>query len=260
MAQQQLPNNRMNSDFRAAVRLLDNSVAVDWSSVVVQNVFMLAEAQDYAFAGGCAHRIDAADPTKLHITWPADKQMYEGVHRLVVQIQLAGASNTYDKRVVNVVPLSDSAQTVYDDDETDIEITVSEVDTSVMTEILRACQNATALANEAAQHQPTIINGFWHVYDIATHQYVNTGVKSTGEDGEDGEDGITPHIDEDSGNWFIGSVDTGIHAQGERGLSGNINFPKFEIDAAMHLQMLSTQASDADRFDIADDGHLKLIY
>lgn len=32
-----------------------------------------------------------------------------------------------------------------------------------------------------------------------------------------GDDGITPHIDETTGNWFVGDTDTGVHAQGEPG-------------------------------------------
>jgi hypothetical protein len=40
-----------------------------------------------------------------------------------------------------------------------------------------------------------------------------------GVDGEDGEDGITPHIGE-NGNWWIGTTDTGVHAQGEKGEQG----------------------------------------
>jgi hypothetical protein len=35
----------------------------------------------------------------------------------------------------------------------------------------------------------------------------------------DGLNGITPHIGE-NGNWFISTKDTGVHAQGERGLDG----------------------------------------
>jgi hypothetical protein len=35
----------------------------------------------------------------------------------------------------------------------------------------------------------------------------------------DGLNGITPHIG-DNGNWWIGTTDTGVHAQGERGLDG----------------------------------------
>lgn len=32
-------------------------------------------------------------------------------------------------------------------------------------------------------------------------------------------DGITPHIGE-NGNWWIGTTDTGVHAQGEQGIQG----------------------------------------
>ena len=40
-----------------------------------------------------------------------------------------------------------------------------------------------------------------------------------GEKGEDGEDGLTPYIGE-NGNWWIGDVDTGVKASGEKGDKG----------------------------------------
>lgn len=259
MAEIQLPNNRISSDFHLAVRLLDNGVAVDWSSLRIQQLFMIAESQDYAHDGDCAFGIDDDDTTLLHVEWPAEVQFYEGIHRLVVQCALAGDMKTYDKRVVNVVPLSDSDAVVYEDDETEIEITVSEVNTSIMTEILRACQAATVAANEAAQkasdaasNVPCIIGGVWFVWDSDSAQYVTTGVAATGKDG------ITPHIG-GNGNWFIGDIDTRVPATGPQGLSGNLNWPTFHIDAAMHLQMTTDTASDADHFTIDDEGHLRLI-
>jgi hypothetical protein len=33
-------------------------------------------------------------------------------------------------------------------------------------------------------------------------------------------DGLTPHIDPINGNWFLGTTDTGVHAQGEQGIQG----------------------------------------
>lgn len=39
--------------------------------------------------------------------------------------------------------------------------------------------------------------------------------------GADGDNGITPHIDEETGNWFVGDTDTGIHAQGDKGDKGD---------------------------------------
>ena len=43
---------------------------------------------------------------------------------------------------------------------------------------------------------------------------------ANGKDGKDGKDGITPHIDPVSGDWFVGTEDTGVHAQGPQGAQG----------------------------------------
>lgn len=40
-----------------------------------------------------------------------------------------------------------------------------------------------------------------------------------GTNGTNGTDGVTPHIDSTTGNWFIGTTDTGVHAQGAAGTS-----------------------------------------
>ena len=41
-----------------------------------------------------------------------------------------------------------------------------------------------------------------------------------GEAGPTGSAGVTPHIDTVTGNWFIGDIDTGVHAQGPIGETG----------------------------------------
>lgn len=38
--------------------------------------------------------------------------------------------------------------------------------------------------------------------------------------GKNGANGTTPHIDEATGNWFIGTTDTKVHAQGPQGVQG----------------------------------------
>ncbi|MEG2061746.1 MAG: PL29 family lyase N-terminal domain-containing protein, partial [Alistipes sp.] len=38
-------------------------------------------------------------------------------------------------------------------------------------------------------------------------------IPTTGDKGETGDDGVTPHIG-DNGNWWIGTTDTGVKAQG----------------------------------------------
>lgn len=42
-----------------------------------------------------------------------------------------------------------------------------------------------------------------------------------GTPGSDGADGVTPHIDDTSGNWFVGTTDTGVHAEGPQGIQGD---------------------------------------
>lgn len=42
-----------------------------------------------------------------------------------------------------------------------------------------------------------------------------------GTDGKPGSDGLAPHIDGVSGNWFIGTTDTGQKAQGDKGDQGD---------------------------------------
>lgn len=47
----------------------------------------------------------------------------------------------------------------------------------------------------------------------------DTGVHAQGEKGEQGESGLTPYIGA-NGNWFVGDVDLGFKAQGEQGIQG----------------------------------------
>lgn len=42
-----------------------------------------------------------------------------------------------------------------------------------------------------------------------------------GTNGTNGQDGVTPHIDSTTGNWFIGTTNTGVHAQGPAGQDGS---------------------------------------
>ena len=59
----------------------------------------------------------------------------------------------------------------------------------------------------------------WEVsYDSGT-TWKSLGVKATGEDGKDGRDGRTPSVGL-NGNWWIGSMDTGVKAVGTDGRDG----------------------------------------
>lgn len=47
---------------------------------------------------------------------------------------------------------------------------------------------------------------------------------------------------------------------GDKGDSGNINFPRFRVDGGMHLVVSDVSESDEDRFRIDSDGHLQVRY
>ena len=90
-----------------------------------------------------------------------------------------------------------------------------------------------------------VFKGFFLHKKLLFHRFCNSLVHcntsvqedgSDGEDGTDGEDGQTPFIGE-NGNWWIGSVDTGIPAKGENGTDGKdgISITNVDINDAGEL-------------------------
>ncbi len=59
----------------------------------------------------------------------------------------------------------------------------------------------------------------WEVSYDSGITWKSLGVKATGEDGKDGRDGRTPSVGL-NGNWWIGSMDTGVKAEGTDGRDG----------------------------------------
>lgn len=59
----------------------------------------------------------------------------------------------------------------------------------------------------------------WEVSYDSGMTWKSLGVKATGEDGKDGRDGRTPSVGL-NGNWWIGSMDTGVKAVGTDGRDG----------------------------------------
>ena len=59
----------------------------------------------------------------------------------------------------------------------------------------------------------TIVGGYWYL------DGVSTGIPVQGPKGDTGNDGLTPFIGT-NGNWWIGTTDTGIKAQGPQGANG----------------------------------------
>lgn len=74
----------------------------------------------------------------------------------------------------------------------------------------------------------TVSNEIW--YPTLSADGIITWAKSTSETtptprnikGPKGNDGITPHIDSATGNWFIGTVNTGVKARGTDGVTPTI--------------------------------------
>ena len=61
------------------------------------------------------------------------------------------------------------------------------------------------------------------------------GENPTKAQGENGADGITPHIDNDSGNWFFNEEDTGVKAKGDDGYSPTISLVNTETGVEINI-------------------------
>ena len=142
-----IPAKRIESDVHLKVTLKDNGVAVAWDTVDIKQICMYAVEQR-AFAGHCSYRVDSEDNTLLLVTYPATAQLYTGDHRIVARIIMAGDEHTYDALAFTLVEYTDSDGEVSLED-VEVGIEVKEVDTTIMHEILAACQAATDAARAA---------------------------------------------------------------------------------------------------------------
>lgn len=60
---------------------------------------------------------------------------------------------------------------------------------SALNEGVERAENAADKAEEATEHYPRIVNGYWQVWDAEAQTWVDTGVKAVGEDGAPGQPG-----------------------------------------------------------------------
>ena len=61
------------------------------------------------------------------------------------------------------------------------------------------------------------------------------GTNPTKAQGENGADGITPHIDNGSGNWFFNEEDTGVKARGDDGYSPSISLVNTDTGVEINI-------------------------
>ena len=197
------------------VTLIDSGVSIDWSTVEIKQVFIYSDPQK-AFGGRVL--INSVDGTELVCTFPASEQLFLGDNRVVVRIEYDGDTATYDAPafclVENTEDDTDGGNDTPEYEEVEIGIQVTGVSSSILNEILAACQDATDAANAAASdvsgavdaattaaaaateaaeqatiaasavlNPPKIMNNYWYVFDSSLQEYVNTGVKASGTDG-----------------------------------------------------------------------------
>lgn len=147
---QTISAKRIESDVHLKVTLQDSGVSIAWDSVDIKQVCMYSVDQ-HAFAGHCSFTVSVEDNKILLVTYPASEQLYTGDYRIVARLVLDGDEHTYDALAFTLKPLSDESGSITTED-VEVGIQVEEVDTTIMYEILTACQAATdsALAAEAA--------------------------------------------------------------------------------------------------------------
>lgn len=260
-----LPNGRACSDFTFRVRLKDDGTAISWDGLSDIKAHVFSDVQK-ALAGRCEVSVDQQDHTILVCEYSATKPQYLGVNSIVIRATYQDRVKTYDKPAVNIVPrtanLADE-EVVLEDPVVDVEIEVTDVDSSILDGAIAAALDAAEKANSAASHPPVIIEGRWWIWNAATGEYVDSGTTAVGVDGLNG---ASPYIGP-NGNWFAFNdatrefYDTGIRAQGPQGLpgqdgrDGGLLYPTFEVDAAMHLRMSDDDAAATCRFSLKE-GHL----
>lgn len=147
-----LPNIRVGSDLIMRVRLKDNGVAIDWSTLSGIKAHLYSDAQR-ALAGRCDVAVDGEDPTLLVCRYAATKMQYLGKNRIIVQAQYRGSTKTYDKPVVNFVRWTadtEGEEITIDDPDVDVEIEVEDVSSSVLDEAIYAALAAADRANDTA--------------------------------------------------------------------------------------------------------------
>jgi hypothetical protein len=181
-------------------RLKDGGVYIDWAALTDIRVWIYSDAQK-SLAGRVDVTIDPEDTTKALCIYGGTKAQYPGINRLIVQARYNGDLKTYDKPVFVFVPRTAEAtgNVTIQDPETDVEIVVQDVSSSILDTTILAALSAADRANAAAaaaEHMTDIHqgpagpagkspyigeNGHWYEWDAETEQYVDTETEAQGD-------------------------------------------------------------------------------
>jgi len=142
------------------ITLSDNGVAVDWSSVSELTVLLYFRGPS-VFGGRCAIELDGTD---LRAVYRADKPQFLGVADVVINCKYQGLEKTFDKAAVNFVDSTAIATGTVEvtSDTVPVDITVEDVDTSLLDMAIHAAIEAAERAEaaaEAAEHMIDIHTG-----------------------------------------------------------------------------------------------------
>ena len=152
-----VPNVRIESGLELRVRLKDNGVSLDWSSL--QGVkALLYSVEQKAVAGAAEVAIDKEDSKILIVKYPGSSPQYTGLAKLIVRCEYNGKQKTYDTAVANFVETTDEATgvLVLDDPTVSVTLSVEEVSTSLLDEAINAAFAAAELARTEAANASDI--------------------------------------------------------------------------------------------------------
>ena len=139
---------RRQTTVTVRARLLDNGVRISWPDMDSVKAYIYSDVQRNV-AGKCTTEIDGEDDTLLICRYDATEPQYLGVQRLVLCCEYSGQKSTYDKPAF--VFVATTAETVSDgtsvaEDSTDVEISVEDVDSSILSGAIQAALDAAEYA------------------------------------------------------------------------------------------------------------------
>lgn len=248
---------RQQTDVTLRVTLTDNGVRVSWLDPSSIRAFLYSERQKI-IDGPCTWEVDGEDDTVLVCHYDAHQPQHLGKTKLIIEVTIEGQTSTYDKYALEFVATTDETEddgTTVEDETAEVDIDVTDVDTSILTGAIAAALAAAEAANTAAGHAPYIgASGNWFIWDATAGDYVDSGTSATGPEGPAGQDGRDGQDGQDGRDGQDGQDG----ADGRDGVDGGILYPTFRIDAAMHLQMSDAGESANQRFEVDSAGHFKM--
>ena len=169
MATVNLIHKRVGNDIKLTVQVLDNGVALDWSSVTHIYASLQSDSQRIRMGMCVVDGPDPQDTTKLRLTYPAKSSQYTGVARLVLECNYMGSTATLDTPAFVFVghtaeegtgPVDVEIPASVDPETNNLQILVADVDTSVLDDAIQAAYDAADAANEAAQTAEASVSHF----------------------------------------------------------------------------------------------------